>query len=422
MNKYMLSNGLRVVVEYIPTVRSVSFGIWVKTGSRNETPENNGISHFIEHMLFKGTESRTSKDIADLFDGIGGNVNAFTSKEYTCYFAKVLDEHLPLAVDALSDMFFNSQLDPEELAKEKNVILEEISMYEDTPDDKVHDEASRAAFGDHPLAYSILGLEERLTAMTSETLRGYMNDNYTLENVVISVAGNVEEQSLLALLEKHFGSFTNSKPASAIVTAPSFHGDYLFYKKKTEQNHLCISFPGCSITDSHLYAMILLNNALGGGMSSRLFQEIREKRGLAYSVYSYHTSYADTGLFTLYAGTAPKQTKDVLDLTMEQLNELSVKGLGEDELHRGKEQLKGSLILSLESTSSRMNRLGKNELMLGQHYTLDELLNRIDSVEMSHVVEVTKRMLSVPFSVAMVGSNDKAAAQLGRNQFVSGTV
>jgi predicted Zn-dependent peptidase len=422
MNKYTLSNGLRVVVEYIPTVRSVSFGIWVKTGSRNETPENNGISHFIEHMLFKGTESRTSKDIADLFDGIGGNVNAFTSKEYTCYFAKVLDEHLPLAVDALSDMFFNSQMDPVELAKEKNVILEEISMYEDTPDDKVHDEASRAAFGEHPLAYSILGLEDRLTAMTSDTLRGYMNDNYTLENVVISVAGNVEEKSLLALLEKYFGNFTNSKPAKSILNPPSFHGDYLFYKKKTEQNHLCITFPGCSITDPNLYAMILLNNAIGGGMSSRLFQEIREKRGLAYSVYSYHTSYADTGLFTLYAGTAPKQTKEVLDLTMEQMNELSVKGLGEDELHRGKEQLKGSLILSLESTSSRMNRLGKNELMLGQHYTLDELLKRIDSVQMSDVIDVTKRMLSVPFSVAMVGTNDKAATELRRDQFVSSSV
>ncbi|CAM3935227.1 insulinase family protein [Paenibacillus alkaliterrae] len=422
MKKYKLSNGLRVVVEYIPTVRSVSFGIWVKTGSRNETPDNNGISHFIEHMLFKGTEARSAKDIADLFDGIGGNVNAFTSKEYTCYFAKVLDEHLPLAVDALSDMFFHSQLDPEELAKEKNVILEEISMYEDTPDDKVHDEASRAAFGEHALAYSILGLKDRLAAMHSDTLRGYMNDMYTLENTVISVAGNVEESALLALLEKHFGEFTNSKPTVTIGASPTFKGDNLFFKKKTEQNHLCISFPGCSITDSKLYAMILLNNALGGGMSSRLFQDIREKRGLAYSVYSYHTSYADTGLFTIYAGTAPKQTKEVLDLTMEQLSELSVKGLAEEELHRGKEQLKGSLILSLESTSSRMNRLGKNELMLGQHYTLDELLLRIDSVTMADVQDVTKRMLSVPFSVAMVGSNDKAAAQLRRDQFVSSIV
>ncbi|MCQ6557866.1 M16 family metallopeptidase [Paenibacillus mendelii] len=418
MNNYTLSNGLRVVVEYIPTFRSVAFGIWVKTGSRNETPDNNGISHFIEHMLFKGTARRSAKDIADLFDGIGGNVNAFTAKEYTCYFAKVLDQHLPLAVDALSDMFFESQFDAGELSKEKNVILEEIAMYDDTPDDKVHDEASRAAYGDHSLAYSILGLEERLTSMTSDTLRGYMADHYRIDNTVISVAGNVEEGPLLELLEHHFGGFANSGSEQPI-SSPTFNGTYLFHKKKTEQNHICLSFPGCSIADPQLYAMILLNNAVGGGMSSRLFQEIREKRGLAYSVYSYHTSYADSGLFTIYAGTAPKQTKDVLDLTMEMLHELSAKGLSDVELHRGKEQLKGSLILSLESTSSRMNRLGKNELMIGRHYTLDEMLERIDSVTMKDIQDVTKRMLSVPFAVAMVGSNDKAASTLGRDSLVS---
>ncbi|MFB9329751.1 M16 family metallopeptidase [Paenibacillus aurantiacus] len=417
MNTYTLSNGLRVVVEYIPTCRSVSFGIWVKTGSRNETPENNGISHFIEHMLFKGTEKRTAKDIADLFDGIGGNVNAFTAKEYTCYFAKVLDQHLPLAVDALSDMFFNSQFDDGELAKEKNVILEEIAMYEDTPDDKVHDEASRASYGDHPLAYSILGLEERLTAMTSDTLRNYMKSNYRIDNTVIAVAGNVEKEALIELLERHFGAFANRGTESPI-TAPAFEGTYLFHKKKTEQNHICMTFPGLSIADSQLYAMILLNNAVGGGMSSRLFQEIREKRGLAYSVYSYHTSYADSGLFTVYAGTAPKQTKEVLDLTIEMMQELSAKGLTDAELHRGKEQLKGSLILSLESTSSRMNRLGKNELMIGRHYTLDELLARIDAVSMDDIRDVTKRLLAVPFAVAMVGSNDKAAASIGRDCLV----
>ncbi|WP_168122204.1 pitrilysin family protein [Paenibacillus sp. HB172176] len=421
MNKYTLSNGLRIVVENIPTVRSVAFGIWVKTGSRYETLKNNGISHFIEHMLFKGTEKRSAKDIADLFDGIGGNVNAFTAKEYTCYFAKVLDEHLPIAVDALSDMFFHSQFDEEELTKEKNVILEEIAMYEDTPDDRVHDEASRAAYGEHPLAYSILGLKDRLIAMGPDNLRAYMKEHYTIENTVISVAGNVEETKLLEMLEKHFGGFhVHSSPASPIV--PEFNGEYIFFKKKTEQNHICLSFPGCSNTDSKLYAMILLNNALGGGMSSRLFQEIREQRGLAYSVYSYHMGYADSGLFTVYAGTAPKQTKEVLELTLEQLNELSVKGLEEEELLRGKEQLKGSLILSLESTSSRMNRIGKNELMVGRHYNLDQLLERIESVTMDDVREVTKRMLAKPYAVAMVGSSDKDTANLRRDRFVPGIV
>jgi len=419
VNRYTLQNGLRVVVENIPTCRSVSFGIWVRTGSRYERPDNNGISHFIEHMLFKGTDKRSAKDIADLFDGIVGNINAFTSKEYTCYFAKVLDQHLPIAIEALADMFFDSQFDQGELSKEKNVILEEISMYDDTPDDKVHDEASRAAFGDHPLAYSILGLEDRLTAMGPSDLQSYMKDHYRIDNTVIAVAGNVEDAAVLELLEKHFARFDRKGENAAVYPTPGFSGEYIFHKKKTEQNHLCLSFPGCSIADHQLYAMVLLNNAIGGGMSSRLFQEIREKRGLAYSVYSYHTSFADTGLFTIYAGTAPKQTKQVLDLTIEQLGELAVSGLTDAELHRGKEQLKGSLILSLESTSSRMNRIGKNELMLGRHYTLDGMLERIDAVTMSDIRDITRRMLEVPFAVAMVGTSDKAAAALGRDCLVS---
>lgn len=421
MNLYRLSNGLRVVAEPIPTCRSVSFGIWVKTGSRSETPANNGISHFIEHMLFKGTDTRSAKDIADLFDGIGGNVNAFTAKEYTCYFAKVLDLHLPLAIDVLTDMFFNSRFDEEELAKEKNVILEEISMYEDTPDDKVHDEASRASYGDHPLAYSILGLEERLEAMGPDDLRRYMQDQYTIENTVISVAGNIEEKALLALLEEKFSGMS-ARGAGRSLTPAAFNGQYLFHPKQTEQNHICLTFPGCSIDDDKLYAMVLLNNALGGGMSSRLFQEIREKRGLAYSVYSYHTSYADSGLFTVYAGTAPKQTADVLDLTMELLAVVSASGLSEAELRRGKEQLKGSLILSLESTSSRMNRNGKNELMLGRHFTMDEIIERIEAVTMGDIRTVTARMLEKPFAVAMVGTEEGPAAALRRDRFASSPI
>lgn len=417
MNRYTLQNGLRIVVEPIPTCRSVSFGIWVRTGSRSETPEVSGISHLIEHMMFKGTAKRSARDIADLFDGIGGNVNAFTSKEYTCYFAKVLDQHLPIAVEALADMFFESRFDPEELAKEKNVILEEIAMYEDTPDDKVHDEASRAAFGDHPLAYSILGIEERLRAMEPDDLRQYMNRHYRTDNTVIAVAGNVNEPELLALLDRHFGRFDRSGGAET-QQPPVFRGDYIFHRKQTEQHHLCLSFPGCPIGDPKLYAMVLLNNAFGGGMSSRLFQEIREKRGLAYSVYSYHTSFADSGIFTIYAGTAPKQTRDVFDVTLELLAELADDGLTEAELNRSKEQLKGSLILSLESTSSRMNRIGKNELMLGRHDSLDEMLAKIDAVTLDDIRCMTRRMLSVPFAVAAVGSDDSAASAVRRDCLV----
>lgn len=422
MEKYKLGNGIRVVVEQIPTVRSVAFGIWVKNGSRNETEQNNGVSHFIEHMLFKGTEKRSARDIADLFDGIGGNVNAFTAKEYTCYFAKVLDSHLPLAVDALSDMFFKSQMDDEELAKERNVILEEISMYEDTPDDRVHDEAAKAAYGNHPLAYSILGTQQTLESMSSETLRQFMQQRYTIDNIVLSVAGNIEPKALLELLETYFGHYNNHTTAAAELVTPSFISDYSFFQKKTEQNHICLSFPGCALGTPLQNAMVLLNNALGGGMSSRLFQVIREERGLAYSVYSYHSAAADSGLFTIYAGTAPKQTSEVIDLTMELLHEVGQKGLTEAELARGKEQLKGSLILNLESTSSRMNRNGKHELMLGKHNSIDTLLSRIDAISMDDIKQVTNMLLATPFAVSMVGASDKAIANLRRDQLVSSII
>lgn len=416
MNKTQLKNGLRVVMEKIPTCRSVSFGIWVKTGSRNERPELGGISHFIEHMLFKGTERFSAKDIAEQFDAIGGNVNAFTSKEYTCYYAKVLDEHLPIAVDVLSDMFFRSLFDTEELRKEKNVIVEEISMYEDTPDDMVHDLVSQAAYGEHPLALPILGTEEKLRSMGPDDLRNYMREQYTIENTVISVAGNIDER-IIDLLEKYFGDFAN-RGQSKSLAAPEFLGEMKYYRKKTEQNHICMSFPGLPVGSNLQYAMALLNNALGGGMSSRLFQEIREKRGLAYSVYSYHSSQADSGLFTVYAGTAPRQTKDVLDLTKEILHDVSVHGISESELSKGKEQLKGSLILSLESTGSRMNRLGKNELMIGRHYTLDEMIARIEAVTMDDVNQVLQGMFKQPFALAMVGSSDRVLSGLRRDELV----
>lgn len=414
--KKTLSNGLRVVMEQIPTYRSVSFGVWVKTGSRYESGPNNGISHFIEHMLFKGTERYTAKDIAEIFDGIGGNVNAFTAKEYTCYYAKVLDTHLPIAVDVLSDMFFNSKFDQAELDKERNVILEEISMYDDTPDDLVHDLIAKAAYGDHSLGYSILGTEANLKAMQPEHLRQYMRDHYSVSNTVIGMAGNIDD-SVTELLEKHFGALDN-KGTAYELNVPHFAGQSLFHSKKTEQNHICLALPGCSLHDPMLYPMILLNNMIGGGMSSYLFQEIREKRGLAYSVYSYHTAHIDSGMFTIYMGTAPKQTQEVLNVTMEVLRGVAENGLSDEELRKGKEQLKGSFILSLESTSSRMNRLGKNELMFGKHYTLDEILARIDSVSQEDIRTLVNRLFGQPFALAMVGKSDKAIQSFRRDSLV----
>lgn len=416
MIKQQLSNGLRIISEHIPTARSVSFGIWVKTGSRNEDQRNNGISHFIEHMLFKGTDKYSAKDIADIFDGLGGSVNAFTAKEYTCYYAKVLDQHLPIAVDVLSQMFFNSQFDDNELSKERNVILEEIAMYEDTPDDLVHDLAAKASYGTHALGYSILGLEANLNRFGPEDLRAYMKRHYRIDNTVISMAGNLND-SAFELVERYFGDFHNQGQAPA-EQLPTYTGEQIYHAKKTEQNHICLSLPGCSASDDKLYAMILLNNTIGGGMSSRLFQEIREMRGLAYSVYSYHTAHADSGLFTIYTGTARKQTSEVLEVMMEVLHELQTKGLTEAELAKGKEQLKGSLILGLESVSSRMNRLGKNELMIGKHYTLDEVIKKIENVTMEDVWSVISGLFSHAFSLSMVGQSDQAIAKFRRDQLV----
>jgi predicted Zn-dependent peptidase len=408
VERRQLSNGIRVVLENMPTSRSVSFGIWVKTGSRNEDGPLNGISHFIEHMMFKGTERYSAKDIADVFDGIGGNVNAFTSKEYTCYYAKVLDEHVPIAVDVLADMFFRSKLAEDELAKEKNVIIEEISMYEDTPDDIVHDMIAKATYGAHPLGLPILGTAQNLLAMTSDDLRRYMETNYANDTIVLSAAGNIGE-SMMELFEKHFGASQPTRAGkAAALTPPVFDAGHEFLKKKTEQNHICIAMPGCSQDDPLLYAMILLNNAIGGAMSSRLFQEVREKRGLAYSVYSYHTSQLDSGLFTIYAGTTPKQTVEVLDLVYQVIADVRDNAITTEELRKGKEQMKGSLIIGLESTSSRMTRNGKNELMQGRQYSLDELIERIESVTMEQVQTLAKRMFSTPCATAMVGSSDKA--------------
>ncbi|MBP1931543.1 M16 family metallopeptidase [Ammoniphilus resinae] len=400
IEKYTLDNGVRVVIEKIPTVRSVALGIWVGTGSRYETPENNGISHFTEHMLFKGTHARSAKEIAESFDQIGGHVNAFTSKEYTCYYARVLDEHAPIALDILSDMFFHSKFDEDELHKERKVVIEEIKMYDDTPDDLVHDLISKASYQTHPLGYSILGTEEVLNNLNQEKMLEYVSQRYTPDRIVLSVAGNISEK-LLEMIKTKFSRMDRQKSAG-ILTPPEFHPELKVRKKDTEQAHLCISFPGYEVGHPDVYPLILMNNILGGSMSSRLFQEVREERGLAYSVFSYHSSYRDSGLFTIYAGTAPKQLEEVTQVITDTLAKLKAKGISQEELKKGKEQLKGSLMLSLESTNSRMSRLGKNELMLGKHLTLDEIIERVNQVTLDNVQNTINTIFNNKMSVALV--------------------
>ncbi|MFT4413613.1 M16 family metallopeptidase [Fredinandcohnia humi] len=401
IKKYTCQNGVRIVLENIPTVRSVAIGIWIGTGSRNETPEINGVSHFLEHMFFKGTKTRSAREIAESFDSIGGQVNAFTSKEYTCYYAKVLDEHANYALDVLSDMFFNSTFDEEELKKEKNVVLEEIKMYEDTPDDIVHDLLSKASYENHPLGYPILGTEGTLQTFNGDVLRQYMNDTYTPDNVVVSIAGNIDE-TFISEVESYFGTYTTN-PTKREFTKPTFHTNKITRKKDTEQAHLCLGYNGLQIGDKDIYDLIVLNNILGGSMSSRLFQEVREQRGLAYSVFSYHSSYKDNGMLTIYGGTGSNQLNLLFETIQDTLHKLKQDGITEKELKNSKEQMKGSLMLSLESTNSRMSRNGKNELLLKKHKSLDEIIEEINEVNQNSVNELSTRIFTDEFSLALIG-------------------
>ncbi|MCY8837805.1 pitrilysin family protein [Bacillus atrophaeus] len=400
IKRYTCQNGVRVVLENNPTVRSVAIGVWIGTGSRHETPEINGISHFLEHMFFKGTSTRSARDIAESFDRIGGQVNAFTSKEYTCYYAKVLDEHANYALDVLADMFFHSSFDENELKKEKNVVYEEIKMYEDAPDDIVHDLLSKATYGNHSLGYPILGTEETLDSFNGDSLRQYMDDFYTPDRVVISIAGNVTD-SFIKDVEKWFGTY-EAKGAASGMKQPEFYYEKLTRKKETEQAHLCLGFNGLEVGHPDIYNLIVLNNVLGGSMSSRLFQDVREDKGLAYSVFSYHSSYEDSGMLTIYGGTGAKQLQLLSETIQETLGTLKRDGITPKELENSKEQMKGNLMLSLESTNSKMSRNGKNELLLGKHKTLDEIIYELNEVNLESVNGLARRIFTDDYALALI--------------------
>jgi predicted Zn-dependent peptidase len=414
--QHTLPNGVRVVAEQIPYVRSVALGLWVGAGSRHESEEDNGISHFIEHMLFKGTRKRTARQLAEAFDEIGGQVNAFTSKEMTCYYAKVLDQHFPIALDILADMFFESTFAEGEISKEQKVIVEEIRMVEDTPDDLIHDLLSSVALKNHPLGYPILGSESNVRSFDRGRLLSYRDRYYRPDNLVIALAGHLPDD-FMSLVESYFASFTSAQPAE-VKQSPSFSHEVITRQKQTEQTHLCLGLPGVSLADERIYPFILLNNILGGNMSSRLFQEIREERGLAYSVYSYHSAYRDCGLFAVYAGTAHGQEEEVTDLILRILEDVRENGVTESELKKAKEQMKGSMMLGLESTSNRMSRLGKNELLLGRHLTLDEMVARVEDVTLEDVRTIAREIFSQPLSMALISPSGNIPASYGRDRLV----
>ncbi len=405
--KTTLNNGVRVITEAIPHVRSASVGVWVAAGSTWETPENMGVSHFIEHLLFKGTARRTARQIAREIDGRGGNLNAFTSKEHTCYYAKVLDEHLPIAIELLADMLQNSLFDPAEIAKEKGVVIEEIKMYEDVPDDVVHDLFATSLWSGHALGRPIVGTAESVQGFTRDDILQYLASHYTGGNIVVAAAGNLQHEQVVDLVAREFTAIRPSPEAARhwppAPKAPS--GPVAMLREKdTEQAHLVVGVSGIPQDHEQIYALHLLNTVLGGSASSRLFQEIREERGLAYSVYSYQTSHRDAGNFAVYAGVSPGAFEQVLELVLQGLRKAGEEGLTLDELQEAKEQLKGNLMLGMESTSGRMNRLGRGELTYGRVLSQDEVIARIDRVTPDEVHTLARRLLlNQPYMLSAVG-------------------
>ena len=383
--KERLGNGLRIVAEEIKYVNSISIGIWVKTGSRYENALSNGVSHFIEHMLFKGTKNRTAKDIANSIDKIGGQLNAFTSKECTCFYAKVLDSHFDIALDILCDMFLNSSFSEKEIEKEKGVVLEEISMYEDSPEDLVHDIFTQTVWAGNPLGMSILGTEDSLIGLTRKDIINYLKKNYTPENVVISLVGNFDKDFALKRISNAFNDYNSANTIRENGSEPVFISKNAYKYKDTEQTHICLGFKGLELGSEYTYPLLVMNNIFGGSMSSRLFQKIREEKGLAYSVFSYPSSYIGCGLFSIYAGMNPSQVETVLSIVDNEINELRNNSITSQELYDSKEQLKGNYILGLESTSGRMISIGKSELLLNRIYSPKEIISLIDSVTIDDV-------------------------------------
>ncbi|MEU1019729.1 pitrilysin family protein [Streptomyces sp. NPDC005898] len=415
-----LPGGLRVVTETLPSVRSATFGIWANVGSRDETPSLNGATHYLEHLLFKGTKKRSALDISSALDAVGGEMNAFTAKEYTCYYARVLDTDLPLAIDVVCDMLTGSLIRQEDVDAERGVILEEIAMTEDDPGDCVHDLFAHTMLGDTPLGRPVLGTEETINALDADRIRRFYKKHYDPTHLVVAAAGNIDHNKVVRQVRAAFekaGALgrTDATPlpprqgSRALRTS----GRVELINRKTEQAHVILGMPGLARTDERRWALGVLNTALGGGMSSRLFQEVREKRGLAYSVYSYTSGFADTGLFGVYAGCRPSQVHDVLRICRDELDQVAQHGLSDDEIGRAIGQLAGSTVLGLEDTGALMNRIGKSELCWGEHMSVDEMLAKISAVTPDEVREVARDVLGRRPSLAAIGPlKDKQAARL----------
>jgi predicted Zn-dependent peptidase len=412
----ILPGGLRVVTEFLPSVRSVALGIWVGVGSRDEDEAHAGATHYLEHLLFKGTRKRTALEISSAMDAVGGEMNAFTAKEYTCYYARVLDADLPLAIDVLSDMVTSSLIEARDVDGERGVVLEEIAMNEDDPSDSVHEAFTGKLFGDTPLGRPILGTVDSINAITREQIYEHYRARYTPPHLVVAAAGNLDHDAVVASIQAAFGpvlaEFGAAEPAQPRLRdasglwdgyGPTAGSGVKLVSRPIEQANLVLGCEGLARTDDRRFALGVLNAALGGGMSSRLFQEIREKRGLAYSVYSFASQHADTGLWGIYAGCLPSKADEVLSITTSEIAKVVDGGLTDAELDRGKGQVRGGIVLGLEDPSSRMTRLGKSELVYPSLEPVDEVLAAIDSVTNDDIRAVAAEILTRPKVLAVVG-------------------
>jgi predicted Zn-dependent peptidase len=381
-----LESGIQIAYEYIPFVHSVAFGIWIRNGSRDENPSDNGMSHFLEHMLFKGTETRTAFDIANSMDAIGGQMNGFTSRELTCYYARVLSSHIETAVDVLADMFYNSKFAGEDIEKERGVVYEEIKMYEDTPEDVVTD-ILVSKLWDNPLGYSVLGTEQTLSSFDADKIRGYMAKNYTPDKIVISVSGNFNAYELLKLVEKYFGGKKKIIGTTRENTSPN-HGQTIHKYKDIEQAHITLAFPGIAIDQRKTMTFNVMNSVFGNSASSRLYQKIREDHGLVYAIYSYGMNFTDNGITAIYAGLSFDNIIKAVRLIFEEIEKIKKNGITESEIKKAKEQLKSNILMNLESTYGRMNANGRMLTSLGRIYTPEETINRVDAVDSDMINEM----------------------------------
>lgn len=390
--KLHLDNGIPVVMEQIKNVRSCILGIWIKVGARHESPEKNGISHFLEHMFFKGTKKRTAKDIAIEVDSLGGDLNAFTSRENTAFYVKVLDEYIDRGADLLTDIFLHSTFHEDEIEKEKGVIKEEIKMVEDTPDDYIHDLFSKTVWGEKGIGQPVLGKRETIKTFTRTDLINHVRRYYGTADTVVSCAGNFEPDHVMGLLNQHLGGLRRGSEPKTLHPS-SFNKEVAVYQKNLSEVHLCLGVEGISFSSEERYASALLNSILGSSVSSRLFQEIREKKGYAYSIYSFTSSYYDTGYWAVYAGTGKNKIMPVTELIIQEMQGLR-DTLTDIELRRAKDQVKGTLILGMESTSSRMQSIARQQIYYGRHFSQEEIMREVESVTLPQLKSLADRLIN----------------------------